>query len=104
MFNPGDVIIARVPFADSGDSKIRPALVLFKEFGNVIVAGITTNLKMNGIRISVKEGAAQESILKLNYIFTIADNAVLKTAFHLSADKKRMVFNELGKRLEGLNA
>lgn len=98
----GDVIIARVQFTDSHESKVRPALVLFEELGNVVIAGITTNLQMKGIPISVKEGAAQESILKLNYILTITEEAVLKTVFHLSKEKKQLVFDEFSRRLGGL--
>lgn len=98
----GDVIIARMQFTDTNESKVRPALVLFEDLGNVVIAGITTNLKMKGIAISVKEGAAQESVLKLNYIFTITEEAILKTVFHLSEEKKRIVFDELTERLGGL--
>lgn len=89
-------------FIDSQGSKIRPALVLFEDLGNIIIAGITTNLQMKGIRISIKEGAAQDSIIKLNYIFTITNEAILKTVFHLSQEKKNLVFDELHKKLEGL--
>ena len=102
MPKAGDVVITRMQFIDSEGSKIRPALVLFEELGNIIIAGITTNLQMKGIHISTKEGAAQDSILKLNYIFTITNEAVLKTVFHLSPEKKRLVFNELNKKLEVL--
>ena len=98
----GDVIIARVQFTDSNESKIRPALVLFEESGNIVIAGITTNLHMRGIPISVKEGASQDSVLKLNYIFTITNESILKTVFHLSTEKKRLVFDELTKRLNEL--
>ena len=55
------VIIVRMQF-NTEDLKIRPALVLFEELGNVVAAGITTNMQMKGIRILVNEGAAQESI------------------------------------------
>ena len=102
MLKTGDVIITRMQFADTEESKIRPALVLFEELGNIAIAGITTNLQMKGILISVKEGAAQESIIKLNYIFTITNEAIIKTVFHLSQEKRRMVFDELNKKLEGL--
>lgn len=102
MPKSGDVIITRMQFIDSEGSKIRPALVLFEELGNIIIAGITTNMQMKGIRISTKEGAAQDSIIKLNYIFTITNEAILKTIFHLSAEKKRLVFDQLSKRLNGL--
>ncbi len=98
----GDVIIARMQFTDSEGSKIRPALVLFEELGNVVIAGITTNLKMKGIPITVKEGAAQESMIKLNCILTITNETIIKTVFHLSPEKKRLVFKELAKRMQEL--
>lgn len=104
MPKPGDVVIARLQFTDSNESKIRPALVLFEELGNVIVAGITTNLKMNGIPITVKEGASQDSVLKLNYIFTITNETILKTVFRLGKEKRQIVFDELQKRFHGLVA
>ncbi len=99
----GDVIIARVQFVEGEGFKIRPALVLFEEMGNVVIAGITTNMQMKGVRLSVHEGAAQESIIKLNYIFTITSEAILKTVFHLSKEKKRLIFEEIMKRLSALN-
>lgn len=102
MPKSGDVIITRMQFIDDKGSKIRPALVLFEEMGNIVIAGITTNLQMKGIRISTKEGAAQDSVIKLNYIFTITNEAILKTVFHLNPEKKRAVFDELNKKLEGL--
>jgi mRNA interferase MazF len=100
MSKTGDIILTRMQFIDSHGSKVRPALVLFEELGNIIIAGITTNLQMKGVSITTKEGAAQDSIIKLNYIFTITNEAILKTVFHLSPKKKQLVFDELSKRLE----
>ncbi len=100
MPKAGDVIITRVRFADGEGSKIRPALILFEEFGNVVIAGISTNLNMKGVKISKSEGAAQDSVIKLNYIFTITNDAILKTVFHLSNEKKAVVIDELNKKLE----
>ena len=57
---------------------------------------------MKGIPISVKDGASQESILKLNYIFTITSESILKTIFHLGTEKRRLVFDGLTKRLNEL--
>jgi mRNA interferase MazF len=99
MPKSGDVIITRVQFADSENSKIRPALVLFEELGNIIIAGITTNLQMEGIRISKNEGAAQDSVIKLNYIFTITEGAIIKTVFQLGSEKKRLIFEGFIKKL-----
>lgn len=102
MPEPGDVVITRVKFTDSDNSKIRPALILFEELGNVIIAGITTNTRMNGIRISKSDGAAQDSVIKLNYIFTITNEAIIKTVFQLSSEKRNLVFDELTKKFSAL--
>ncbi|MDA8143888.1 MAG: type II toxin-antitoxin system PemK/MazF family toxin [Thermoplasmatales archaeon] len=102
MPEPGDVVVTRVKFTDSENSKIRPALILFEELGNVIIAGITTNTRMNGIRISKSDGAAQDSVIKLNYIFTITNEAIIKTVFQLSSEKRNLVFDELTKKFSVL--
>lgn len=102
MLKPGDVIVAYVQFTDTAEVKIRPAVVLFEELGNIVIAGITSNLKMKGIPLTKSEGAIKESIIKLNYIFTISSEMVSKVIFHLSREKKGLIFDELTKRLNGL--
>jgi len=96
----GDIILIKVQYTDTFEIKIRPALVLFEELDNVVVAGITSNLKMQGVSLTKKEGAIKDSIIKLNYIFTISRTMVLKVFFHLNQKKKQVVYNELLKRLE----
>ena len=102
MLKSGDVVIARVQFTDTFEIKKRPALVLFEEFDNVVVAGITSNLKMKGIPLSKQEGAVKDSVIKLNYIFTISKAMISKTLFHLNKKKKQMVFDDLSERLSNL--
>ena len=51
MYEPGDVVLAQIQFTDTFEIKKRPAVVLFEEFGNFVVAGITSNLKMEGIEM-----------------------------------------------------
>lgn len=102
MPKPGDVIIAQIQFTDTFEIKKRPALVLFEEFDNVVVAGITSNLEMKGIPLSKNEGAVKDSVIKINYIFTISKAMISKTLFHLNPEKKKMVYNELIKRLNEL--
>jgi len=102
MLKSGDVVIARVQFTDTFEIKKRPALVLFEEFDNVVVAGITSNLKMKGISLSKQEGAVKDSVIKINYIFTISKAMISKTLFHLNKKKKQMVFDELSERLSNL--
>ncbi|MFH1013685.1 MAG: type II toxin-antitoxin system PemK/MazF family toxin [Thermoplasmatota archaeon] len=103
MLKSGDVVIAQLQFTDTFELKRRPALVLFEEFDNVVVAGITSNLEMNGIPLKKEEGAVKDSVIKLNYIFTISKAMISKILFHLNKEKKHMVFDELTKRLNELN-
>ena len=102
MFKSGDVILAQIQFTDTFEIKKRPSVILFEEFGNVIVAGITSNLRMEGILLSKDEGAIKESIIKLNYIFTISNKMIVKKLFSLSIGKKKLLYEELIKRLGDL--
>jgi len=99
MLKSGDVIIAKVQYTDTFEIKKRPALVLFEEFDNVVVAGITSNLEMKGIPLTKEEGAVKDSIIKTNYIFTISKTMIEKNLFHLNKEKKTMVFEDLKKKL-----
>jgi mRNA interferase MazF len=102
MPEPGDVILVSVQFTDTAEVKVRPAVVLFEEYGNVVVAGITSNLKMKGIPLTKSEGAVKDSVIKLNYIFTISNEMASKVLFHLSKEKKQLIFDELNKKLINL--
>ncbi len=104
MPRAGDVIIATVQYTDTAEVKIRPAVVLFQEYGNVVIAGITSNPRMKGIPLTKSEGAIKDSVIKLNYIFTISNEMISKVVFHLNEEKKRLIYNELCNRLDGLNA
>ena len=95
----GDVILSHIQFVDTFEIKKRPAAVLFEEYGNVVVAGITSNLEMKGIPLLKKEGAIKDSVIKLNYIFTISEKMIEKTLFSLSSEKKKLIVSEFVKRL-----
>jgi len=96
----GDVILAEIQFTDTFEIKKRPAVVLFEEYGNVVVAGVTSNLEMKDIPLSKKEGAVKESVIKLNYIFTISEKMIKKTIFSLSSEKKKLIVSEFVKKLQ----
>ena len=100
MHKFGEIILAEVQFTDTFEIKKRPALVLFEEYGNVVIAGITSNIKMKGIPLSKKEGAVKESIIKLNYIFTISEKMIKKIMFILSSEKKKLIVSEFIKKLK----
>jgi mRNA interferase MazF len=95
MLKAGDIILTKIQFTDTFEVKTRPALV-------VIVAGITSNKSMKGVPITTKEGAVKDSVIKLNYIFTISKIMIEKTLFSLSKEKKKQVFEELINKLKGL--
>ena len=91
MYSFGDVVLAEVQYVDSSETKKRPALVLFEEYNNVVLAGITSNPEMKGISITKEEGMLQDSIIKLNYIFTMDSRSIVKTLFSVSAKKKQEI-------------
>ena len=99
MHNFGDIVLAEIQFTDTFEIKTRPALVLFEEENNVVVAGITSNTNLKGIQLTKKEGAIKESIIKLNYIFTVSDKMIKKNLFRLSENKKKIIKNELIKKI-----
>jgi len=100
----GDVVLTKIQFVDTLEVKVRPALVLFEEKDNVVVAGITSNLRMEGISLSKEDGAMKNSVIKLNYIFTISSAMVSKVLFHLSPEKKKEVADHLVQKLNMLKS
>ena len=102
MLKSGDIVLTKVQFTDTFEIKKRPALVLFEEYDNVVVAGVTSNVEMKGIKITKKEGAVKDSVIKLNYTFTISKIMIEKVLFSLSKEKRKIVFDELIKKLESL--
>ena len=95
----GDVLLAFVQFVDTDEIKARPVLVLFEEYGNIVTAGITSNPYMNGIKLTKKDGMFMDSIIKINYIMTISHDAVKKGLIEIPDIKKKMVREEIMKRL-----
>ncbi len=102
MLESGDVILTKVQYTDTFEVKRRPAVVLFEEMNNVVIAGITSNLKMEGVPLTKEEGALKESVIKLNYIFTVSNQMVEKVLFKLNENKKMIMFEELNKKLSDL--
>ena len=99
MYKLGNVVIAKVQYTDTFEIKRRPAIVLFEEYGNVICVAITSNPAMQGIPLTKEEGAIKDSVIKLNYIFTISEKAIDKMLFAISKEKKELIRDELIKKL-----
>jgi len=96
----GDIVLVEVSFTDKFEMKLRPALVLFEELDNVVIAGITSNLKMQGILLPKSEGLIVDSILKLNYIFTVSKKRIRKVLTHLSEEKRKEICKDLLKKFK----
>lgn len=103
MFNSGDVVLAQVQFTDTFEIKSRPAVVLSEEFGNMVIAGITSNTNMEGIKLSKKDGAIKDSVIKTNYIFTISESMVKKRLFSLSKEKRLELYKNIVSKLSALS-
>ncbi len=95
MYDPGDVVLANIQFTDTFEIKKRPAVILFKEYDNIVVAGVTSNTSMEGIPLLKKEGYLKDSVIKINYVFTITSSMVEKKLFSLTQEKRKFLFNEL---------
>ena len=55
---------------------------------------------MKGISLIKKEGAIKDSVIKLNYIFTVSEKMVERFLFHVSKEKKKVIKLELVKKLK----
>jgi mRNA interferase MazF len=99
MHNPGDVVLAKIQFTDSAEIKRRPCLILYSEYDNYVVAGITSNKNMDGIRITVKDGAIKDSVIKTNYVFSITNHMIDKKLFTLGMKKRKEVYDRLIRNL-----
>ena len=100
MHRFGEIILASVQYTDTFEIKKRPALVLFEDSGNIVVVGITSNLKMKGISLSKNEGAIRDSVIKLNYIFTISEKMGERVLFSISKEKRNLVKKELLEKIK----
>lgn len=102
MFNAGEVVVANVRFPGSEALRSRAALVLFEDYDSVVIAGITSNPYTKGIPLTKKEGALRDSVIKLNYVFTVNRETLSRPLFKLSKEKKKLVFSQFLKLLSGL--
>ncbi|MFT4250796.1 MAG: type II toxin-antitoxin system PemK/MazF family toxin [Candidatus Woesearchaeota archaeon] len=82
-YSCGDIILIQMQFADTLEVKLRPAVVLYQQFDNLVVAGITSNTRMKGVTVP-KGVLAKESVIKLNYVFTFSSSLVKKHLGQLS--------------------
>ena len=103
-YNPGDVLLASLPYSDIVGFKFRPAVVLFEFRGNIIVAPITSNPNMVGIPVGISDGLRKESTIKFNSIFTITTKHTSGKVSSLSRVKRKLLFETLFYHMQALSA
>jgi mRNA interferase MazF len=102
LYKSGDVVLVPVQFTDTDEVKKRPGLVLFEDHDNIVIAGITSNVKMDGIPLTVAEGAIKDSVIKLNYIFTVSAIMIDSVLFSLTKERRAIVHDALVEKISAL--
>ncbi|HRS42344.1 MAG TPA: type II toxin-antitoxin system PemK/MazF family toxin [Candidatus Diapherotrites archaeon] len=97
----GQVVLIDFPFIDNTSSKVRPALVLFSEYGNIILAAITSNKKASGIKLTKADGLLYDSTIKLNAIFTLPKEMIIMHICDLNQAKRKEVYLKLEEMIKG---
>jgi len=95
IFKAGQVVYVNVPFTGNKGQKLRPALIINVYKDDIIILPITSNLRSNGILITKSDGAAEDSIIKLNNIFTISKDQIMHVFFELEKNKRKEVYTGL---------
>jgi mRNA interferase MazF len=115
MIRRGDVVIVDFPFPDTGQSKIRPALIVQNDRDNqklrkTVIAMITSNLRRRNDSShlyvdpntpdGISSGLSFPSLVSCNNLFTITQNSVQQVIGHLSDTLKRQLADRLKAALE----
>jgi mRNA interferase MazF len=115
MSQRGDVVMIDFPFTDTGQSKVRPAVVVQNDRDNskirkTVIAMVTGNLKRQGdpshlfIDPGDPDGATSglsfPSLVSCNNLFTVEQDAILRVVGHLSAPHMQQLNDCLKAALE----
>jgi mRNA interferase MazF len=99
MSKRGDVVMVDFPFTDTGQTKVRPAVVVQNDRDNqkirkTIIAMVTGNLRRQGdpshvfIDPGTPEGGSSglsfPSLVSCNNLFTIEQTSIIRVVGHLS--------------------
>ena len=99
MIRRGDVVIVDFPFTDTGQSKVRPAVVVQNDQDNqkirkTVIAMVTGNLRRRGdpshfyVDPHAPDGASSglsfPSLVSCNNLFTVEQANILQVIGHLS--------------------
>ena len=91
-FVKGDILVIEFPYSDLKDTKRRPVLILSKNSKDLIICGITSNLKdkKHSVLIdnsNLSEGKIpKQSLIKVNKLFTIEESIIEKKVAKLNKE------------------
>ena len=68
MFKKGDIVVIPVPFTDNATVKKRPAVVLFNNFGDVLVAQITSKVYSDNLSFKLMPADVSVALPKQSYV------------------------------------
>ena len=96
----GDIILVPFPFTDLSGSKLRPALVLVEEGGDVVAGFISTILKERFksdyfVKKSEKNSLKKDSLIKLNKLATLSHDLIKGKIGELSTDDLKEIDKKL---------
>jgi mRNA interferase MazF len=115
MSRRGDVVMVAFPFTDTGQSKVRPAVIVQNDRDNqkirkTVIAMVTGNLRRQGdpshlfIDPANPDGAASglsfPSLVSCNNLFTIEQNSIIQVIGHLSSPLQQKLNDCLKAALE----
>jgi mRNA interferase MazF len=115
MIRRGDVVIVSFPFTDTGQSKVRPALVVQNDRDNqtirkTVIAMITGNLRRRGDPshlfvdpqdpAGTSSGLSFPSLVSCYNLFTVEQDSILQVIGHLSDPLKAQLDGCLKMALE----
>jgi hypothetical protein len=96
----GDIVLATIQFTDTFEVKTRPAFILWIDRNNITVAGLTSNTLREGIPYTKEEGAFLDSIIRLDYVFTIDISLVKKIITSAPQNVRTAVRKEIERRIQ----
>jgi len=91
-YKQGEILIVPFPFSDLSGIKRRPVLILSKNSKDLIICGITSNLKdkKHSVLIdnsNLSEGKIpKQSLIKVNKLFTIEESIIEKKVAKLNKE------------------
>ena len=87
-FKKGDIVVIPVPFTDNATVKKRPAVVLFNDVGDVLVAQITSkiyhdNLSFKLMSSDMSVPLPKQSYVRLYKLFVMQEHLIEKKVSEL---------------------